>query len=127
MTPKTKILHSIPRIICIAAILFVSIFALDAFEEGKSIVEQITAFLIHLIPSFVLIVFLIIAWKRELIGGIIFFAVALILTPIVFTHNLNANHSVWMSIGIISSITIPFLIVGIMFIISHYYKKKLTH
>ncbi len=127
MTPKTKILHSIPRIICIAAILFVSIFALDAFEEGKSIVEQITAFLIHLIPSFVLIVFLIIAWKRELIGGIIFCAVALIFTPIVFTHNLNANHSVWMSIGIISSITLPFLIVGIMFIISHYYKKKLTH
>jgi len=88
------------------------------------IVEQITAFLIHLIPSFVLIVFLIIAWKRELIGGIIFCAVALIFTPIIFTHNLNMNHSVWMSIGIISSITIPFLIVGILFIISHYYKKN---
>jgi len=124
MTPKTKLLHFIPRIICIAAILFVSIFALDAFEEGKSIVEQITAFLIHLIPSFVLIVLLIIAWKRELIGGIIFCAVALIFTPVIFTHNLNMNHSVWMSIGIISSVTIPFLIVGILFIISHYYKKN---
>jgi hypothetical protein len=34
------------------------------------------------------------------------------------------NESVWMSIGIIMSITIPFVLVGILFITSHLLKKK---
>ncbi len=127
MTPKTKILHYFPRILCIAAILFISLFAADAFEEGKSFTEQITAFFIHLIPSFVLIIFLIIAWKRELIGGIIFCVIALAFTPFIFKLNYSMNDSVWMTIGIISSITLPFLIVGILFILSYFHKKRINY
>ncbi len=127
MTPKTKILHYFPRILCIAAILFISLFATDAFEEGKNFTEQTTAFLIHLIPSFILIIFLAIAWKRELIGGIIFCAIALAFTPYIFKLNYSMNDSVWITIGIISSITLPFLIVGILFIISHFHKKRINY
>ena len=39
-------------------------------------------------------------------------------------HNYNMNHSVGMSIGIIMAITFPFVVVGILFIISHFIKKK---
>ena len=124
MTPKTKILHYLPRILCIAAILFISIFAFDAFEAGKSFSEQIRAFFIQLIPSFILLVLLIIAWKYELTGGIIFCILALIFTPLIFNKNYDMNNSFWLSIGIVSSITIPFLIVGILFILSYFQKKK---
>ena len=125
MKISTKVLHWLPRILCILAILFVSIFALDAFSPELSLWQQIGAFLIHLIPSFILLALLILAWKREFIGGIIFILIGLGLSPIVFSHNYRMNHSVVMSIGIILTITIPFAIVGILFIVSHYRKKKL--
>jgi len=126
MTISNKILHWLPRVICILSILFVSLFALDAFTPELTIWQQIGAFLIHLIPSFILLILLVIAWKWEFIGGIIFTVIGLGLSPLVFTHNYNMNHSVWISLGIITSITIPFAIVGILFIVSHYRRKRDT-
>ena len=86
--------------------------------------EQISNFLLHLTPSFILMIFLIIAWKRELIGGIIFTLIGLVLSPLIFTHNYNMNQSIWVSLGVILSITIPFVIVGILFIVSYRIKKR---
>ena len=122
-TKKIKIVHWLPRIICILAILFISLFALDAFDPNHTIWRQIGDFLMHLIPSFILTALLIIAWKWELIGGIIFTVIGLGLSPFVFIHNYNMNHSIWMSLGIICSITLPFAIVGILFIMSYSYRK----
>lgn len=106
------------------AILFVSLFAADAFAPGLTIWQQIGGFFIHLIPSFILLAFLIVAWKWELIGGIIIMVIGLVLSPFVFMLNYNRNHSFWMSLGIILMITIPFVVVGILFIVSHSLKKK---
>jgi hypothetical protein len=99
-------------------------FAADSFAPELTIWQQLGGFLIHLIPSFILIAILIIAWKWEFIGGIIFTLIGLGFSPFIFVHNYKMNHSVWMSIGIILFITIPFVIVGILFIRSHYMKKK---
>lgn len=125
MKTSLKIIHWLPRILCIIAILFISMFALDAFEPGLSFWQQIGAFLLHLIPSFILLLFLIIAWQRELIGGIIFIIIGLVTSPLVFIHNYRMNQSVSMSLSVILLITAPFIIVGILFIISHYRKKRL--
>jgi len=124
MKKSTKIFYWSPRVLCILAILFVSLFALDAFSPELSIWQQIGGFLIHLIPSFILLALLILAWKREFIGGIIFIIIGLGLSPIVFSHNYRMNHSIFMSLGIILTITIPFAIVGALFIISHFKRKK---
>lgn len=124
MKLSTKTLHWLPRIICIIAILFISLFALDAFNPDLSLWQQIVGFMMHLIPSFVLTLLLVLAWKRELIGGIIFTIIGLGFSPLIFIHNFKMNHSVWMSLSIISIITVPFTIVGILFIMSHYRKKK---
>jgi len=125
MKKSTKIFYWLPRLLCILAILFISIFALDAFSPELSLWQQIGAFLMHLIPSFILLALLILAWKKEFIGGIIFIIIGLGLSPIVFSHNYRMNHSVVMSLGIILAITIPFAVVGVLFIISHFKKKKL--
>ncbi len=124
MKKSIKVFHWLPRIICMLAILFVSLFAADAFAPELTIWQQLGAFIIHLIPSFILLVFLIVAWKWEYIGGIIFIIIGLGLSPFVFMLNYNRNHSVGMSLGIILSITIPFVIVGVLFIVSHFLKKK---
>lgn len=124
MKTSIKILHWTPRIICILAILFISMFAADSFSPELTFWQQIAGFIMHLIPSFILIALLIVAWKWEYIGGIFFIVIALGLSPFVFMLNYNRNHSVGMSLGIILAITFPFVVVGALFIISHYMKKK---
>ncbi|OGB62348.1 MAG: hypothetical protein A2Y94_11380 [Caldithrix sp. RBG_13_44_9] len=124
MKTSIRVFHWLPRIICILAILFVSLFAADAFAPGLTIWQQLGAFFIHLIPSFILLALLIVSWKWEFIGGIIFTVIGLGLSPLVFMINYKMNHSIWMSLGIILMITIPFVVVGILFIMSHNKKKK---
>ena len=126
MEKSIRILHWAPRILCIAAILFVSLFALDAFEPGLPLGDQIKGFLIHLIPSFVLLVILLLAWKRELAGGILFILIGLVMTPVIFTGNYRVNESIWLSLLIVLTITIPFLVVGILFVLSHHKKNTLN-
>ena len=127
MNISVKTWYWLPRILCILAIAFVSLFALDAFSSELSLWQQIGAFLMHLIPSFILLALLILAWKKELIGGIIFMLIGLGLSPVVFSHNYRMNHSIFMSLGIILTITIPFVIVGLLFLISHFKRKKLKN
>ena len=124
MKSNIKILHWTPRLICILAILFISLFALDSFSPDLTIWQQIGAFLIHLIPSFVLLAILIVAWKWEYIGGTIFIIIGLGPSPFIFKHNYDMNHSVGMSLGIILMITFPFVVVGVLFIISYFMKKR---
>jgi len=124
MIRSIKIFHWLPRVICILAILFVSMFAADAFAPGLTLWQQLGGFLIHLIPSFVLVALLFVAWKWEFVGGVIFTAIGIGLSPFIFIHNYTMNHSIGMSLGIILMITFPFVVVGILFMISHFLKKK---
>lgn len=124
MKPSIKILHWLPRIICILAILFISLFAADSFAPELNFWPQIGVFFIHLIPSFILMGILIISWKRELFGGIFFTAIGLLLSPFIFTMNYKMNHSIGMSLSIIALITLPFVIVGVLFLMSYFIKKK---
>ena len=67
-----KILYWLPRILAIIFILFISMFALDSFD----VPQWYIALPMHLIPSFILILFTVIAWQRARIGGILFFVAA---------------------------------------------------
>jgi hypothetical protein len=124
MKTSLKIIHWTPRILCILAILFVSMFALDSFDPRLTLWQQFQEFFMHLIPSFILILFLIVAWKWELVGGMILIAVALGFTPFVYTHNFYMNHSVWKSLSIILVINFPFILTGALFMLSYFLKKK---
>jgi uncharacterized membrane protein (GlpM family) len=73
-----KILFWAPRVLCILFAFFISLFAFDVFDGGRSFWESALAFLIHLIPTFAIIAVLIVAWKREWIGAILCFALALL-------------------------------------------------
>lgn len=124
MKPATKFLHWTPRILGILAILFISMFTLDAFDPNKTFWQQFADFMMHMIPSFALIAFLVIAWKWELAGGIIFILIGLGFSPIIYMHNYQMNDSVWMSLKVLLFITFPFFLVGILFVLSHYKKKR---
>lgn len=123
MRVKGGILFWTPRIICIVAIVFVSLFAFDSFQAGSTVWHQLGAFLIHLIPSFILLAILMVAWKWELTGGIILTFTGMVWSSFVFWLNYKRTDSVKTSFLIILVLAIPFVLSGILFIISHYRTK----
>ncbi len=124
MKTSVKLLHWTPRILVILAILFVSMFALDSFSSERTFWQNAGAFLMHLVPSFVLLGILIVAWKWEKVGGIILMAVGIIFSVLVFMLNFERNHSFWMSLLIVLMICMPFVVAGVLFIVSDYRKRK---
>jgi hypothetical protein len=107
----SKVLHYLPRVLSILFILFVSIFALDVFGTPDSLWREITGFLIHLIPSYVLIAVAILAWKKGFIGGIVYIVIGFL--------------AVFWLRGDLASlvIIIPFFIIGVLFLISSQREK----
>src|SRR4030042_3716474 len=65
-----------PRILCIVFAMFLSLFAFDVFSEGHSLWKTILALLIHIAPVFLLIIVLVISWRWEWVGAILFIAFA---------------------------------------------------
>lgn len=124
MKTSTKVLHWAPRIICILGILFVSLFAFNSFTAGLSLGQQLANLFVRLIPSFILAALLVVAWKWELTGGIIFMVIGVAFSPVLFFHNYNMNHSVGLSLLIILAITFPFILTGFLFVWSQIRKKK---
>ena len=66
-----------PRVLCIIFAVFLSLFALDVFGEGHGFWETSLALLIHLVPVYLVVAALVIAWCWEWIGAILFVALAL--------------------------------------------------
>jgi hypothetical protein len=59
-----------PRIAGILFIAFISLFALDVFDLGLGFWGTIVALVIHLIPSILLAVAIVIAWRQEWVGAV---------------------------------------------------------
>jgi hypothetical protein len=73
-----KALFWAPRVLSIAFIAFLSLFALDVFDGRLGFWQTVLALLIHLIPVFVLIAVLILAWRWEWVGAVLYAAAGLL-------------------------------------------------
>ncbi len=73
---KNKILYWTPRVLGILFAVFISIFALDVFGE-YGFPEVLVALFMHLIPTFLIVGVLLIAWKWNLVGGILYIGLGL--------------------------------------------------
>jgi len=67
-----------PRALSIVFIAFLSLFALDVFDEHLGLWRTVLALTMHLIPSFVLIAVLVLAWRWEWIGAALYAAAGLL-------------------------------------------------
>ena len=122
---KQAFLHWLPRVIGILMILFISIFALDAFNPKFSLARQLLDFFMHLIPSFIFLGFLLVAWRWERVGGIIFLIIGLIFSMFVFYHNYFVNRfSFGQCLLVVLLVGIPFVLVGVLFMISSHQQKQ---
>lgn len=105
-----RILFWAPRVLCILFALFLSALALDVFGEGYSLGETILALLIHLVPTYIVIIVLVIAWRWEWMGAILFFALAALFLV--------------MSRGEGWILSVPLLLVGALFLLNWRYREQ---
>jgi hypothetical protein len=61
-----------PRALSIAFIAFLSLFAMDVFDEHLGFWQVVLALIVHLIPVFVLIAALVLAWRWEWVGAALY-------------------------------------------------------
>lgn len=102
-----KILYVLPRLSGVAAILFISMFALDSFQGGVPFAQMMTGLFMHLVPALVLTLILAFAWKYEMAGGFAFIIIAGV--PFVLLSN-----DVWVN----AMLAGPFLLTGVLFILN---------
>jgi hypothetical protein len=100
-----KIFYWLPRILAILFIAFISIFALDVFGEP----QWFLALIMHLIPSFILVILTVVSWKHEQLGGFIFISAGLFLLISSRFESLI--------------ISIPALVIGALFLAKRYLQK----
>lgn len=67
-----QILLWTPRIAGILFILFISLFALDIFDMQLGFWGTLIGLFMHLIPSILLTIGILIAWRREWVGAALF-------------------------------------------------------
>jgi len=112
-----KLLHWSPRLLAVLFAIFISLFALDVFSEYKEIPKILLTLLIHLVPTFILLATLFIAWKWGHIGGFIFIVLGLLYIIMVWGKGSALTFII---------ISGPSFLIGLLFIIDYYVKKRMS-
>lgn len=110
MQKNTNTLIRIGRVLGILYVAFVTLFALDGLTQG------FFGFFMHLIPTFILVATLTMAWKNPIIGGLMFLGFGLIFTLWFSTYK------EFISFAIIS---LPLLLIGLLFLKGSSFSHKL--
>ncbi|MCX6601410.1 MAG: hypothetical protein NT025_07595 [bacterium] len=96
---------------------FLSIFALDVFDESHGFWETALALLMHLLPSTILVIIvLIVSWRREWIAGVLFNALGVLYIILFWAKG------PWYIYAAISG---PLFLVGILFLLNWRFRSQL--
>ena len=111
-----KTLFWTPRIAGILFILFISLFALDIFDLQLGFWGTVVGLFMHLIPSILLTIAIVIAWKREWFGALLFIGWAIWYVSF-FMRGFD-----WIVYGLIAGL--PALI-GLLFLVGWIWRKQI--
>jgi hypothetical protein len=101
----------IPRSMMVILAVFMIIFSLDVLGMEVSIWQKLLGLLMHNIPSLVMLLMLIITWKKPFFGAVFFFILGILLT-IFFRF-----YQHWFTL---LAFTAPLLIAGGLFLLTYY-------
>lgn len=105
----------IPRVLIITFIAFFSLFSLDAFSGSAPIPEKLATFLIHMLPSFVMVLFLVISWNRAVTAGVLFIILGVVFT---FFYHTYEQASSFFTISLIP------IFAGLMFLVPSIIRRR---
>ena len=125
MEKKTsRFIYWTPRILSILFILFLALFSLDVFDLKLGFWPTILGLIIHNIPSLILLVVLVISWKHEIVGGIVFILAGLLYSCLLIMRIIMSDPFEWYMLSWSLIIAGPAFLIGILFTIGWFKKKK---
>jgi hypothetical protein len=104
-----------PRVLGILVSLFIGMFALDAFSQGKALLAALPDAIVHLIPALVLLAVVLASFQRQWIGAVAFIGLA-----VVYAVSVKGRLD-W-----VLTISGPLLAVGLLFLWSWFHRGRLT-
>lgn len=114
---KRRVLFWAPRALSIGYILLLSLFSLDVYAGSLTLQEILIGFIMHNIPVFILIGMLVISWKQDRTGAILWGFVGFLALGLLFFNvhirEFTIYHVTWL-------LTIP----APMFLISFLYYRN---
>jgi hypothetical protein len=115
-TSVKRVLFWTPRVLGILFAIFVSVFALDVFGEGYGLGQTIGALLLHLVPTYIVVIALVIAWRWEWVGAVLFSALAVFY--VVWT---------WGRFPLVTYLAMsgPLILIGVLFLFNWIYRAQL--
>ena len=112
---ERRLLFWPPRILCIAFAVFLSLFALDVFNETHGFGQTALALLIHLVPTAIVVAVLIVAWRWEWIGAVLYAAAAAF-----YASRVLPKHPSWAL-----TIALPLLAIAALFLVNWLKRSEL--
>ena len=112
-----KILFWTPRVLGILVVTFLTLLSTDVFVEGYTFWQSIGGFLIHMLPTFAVILVLVLGWRRAWIGALGFIAFGVWYIAMAWD-----KHFDWITYAILAGI--PGLI-GVLFLLGWIYRKQM--
>lgn len=105
----------IPRGIAIAFLLFLMLFSLDVFGSEGSIFLQIVGFIIHSLPSLLMLAILVLNWRNPYRCGLLFLVVAALFT---------LKYRAYQRIDTFILVSFLPVLIGVLFLWAHVLQKK---
>ena len=116
-----KFIYWTPRILSIIFLLFLAMFSLDVFDMKLGFWGTVLGLFMHNIPALVLLVVLLISWKREIVGGIVFILAGILYIIVLL---ITKNPPEWYMLFWSLLISGPAFLIGILFIINWLKKRN---
>jgi hypothetical protein len=104
-----------PRVLTIAFIFFLGLFALDVFGQGQGFFRTALALLIHLIPNLILFGVLFVAWRWEWVGAVAFTGLGVLY----LAGTWGRFH--WSAYAAISG---PLFLIGVLFLLNWIFRDQ---
>lgn len=116
---QSSIICWAPRVLALCYALFISIFAMDVFDEKLGFWQTIAALGVHLIPTWIVLIVLALAWRREWIGAVLYAAAA-----VIYSIKVLPKHPDWATF-----IALPLLLVAGLYLLAwmKHRPQKMAH
>jgi len=113
--PLKPCMYWTPRVLGVLFAMFLSLFALDVFGEGYGFWGTMLALLMHLVPVYLVVAALFVAWQWEPVGAMLFAALGV-------AYFVDAwGRFDWSTYALISG---PLFLLGALFVADWVYRTK---
>ena len=109
------ILFWVPRVLTFLFAFFIMIFSFDVFSSNASFWEKVLGFLVHSIPTFVIIFIALIAWKKPLWSALLYLALFIAFTIFFKTFR---------RVDYFMLISFPILLIAILYYLDYWVGKR---